>query len=106
MSANSLTQAVIRLLTLRGFLAWRANQIPVRGRIFVGLRGVPDVIAIAPQFIGADGGQFWGVEVKVGRDEQSEAQIAFEREAKKRGAVYIVARSLDDVIRELDRRAS
>ena len=104
MSANALTRAALQLLKLRGFLAWRANQIPVRGRVFIGLPGVPDVVAIEPQTVGKDGGRFWGVEVKVGKDEQSEAQIDFEREAKKRGAVYIVARSLDDVIRELDRR--
>jgi len=57
-----------------------------------GLVGSPDIIGIMPN------GQFIGIECKR-RDggKQSPEQKAFERASTKRGAIYILARSVEDV---------
>ena len=52
-----------------------------------------DVIAIEPKT-----GRFWGIEIKVGKDRQSFEQQCFETDVKKRGGVYLIVKSLDDLI--------
>jgi hypothetical protein len=67
-----------------------------KGRpISFGKKGSPDIIGFL------DDGRFVGVEVKVGRDKQSRDQIMFAVTARKYNAVYLVARSLDDVAKFL-----
>jgi len=59
-----------------------------------GLKGSSDILACI-------GGRFVGVEVKVGRDRQSDAQCRFEAAITRAGGVYILARSVDDVVARL-----
>jgi len=80
------------------WLVWRMNTGSMHGvdtNSFVrfGLPGQPDIFCIAPP-----NGQFIGIECKR-RDggKQSPEQKAFERAATKRGAIYILARSVEDV---------
>ena len=56
--------------------------------------GVPDIIACLS-------GQFYGIEVKVGRNKPSPLQLANLRAIAKAGGVDIVAYSLEDVIMHL-----
>jgi len=53
--------------------------------------GFPDIVIIGPF------GRFYGVEVKSGRDTQSEAQMQCEAEIRASGGVYIICRQLADV---------
>lgn len=62
----------------------------------VGMPGQPDIIAIA-----SPSGRFVGIEVKTGTGRLSEAQKNWKAQAEARGALYIVARSVDEVIKEL-----
>lgn len=60
-----------------------------------GLKGSPDIIGIA------DGGRFVGIEVKTGTARQTPEQKLFEAMVFRRGGLYVLARSLDDVEKAL-----
>lgn len=47
-------------------------------------------------------GQAFGIEVKTEKGKQRTAQVAWQNAWEKRGGIYILARSLDDVYRGLD----
>lgn len=67
-----------------------ANNRPVR----YGLPGSSDVLACIK-------GRFVGIEAKVGRDKQRQNQCAFAAAVRQAGGVYILARSVDDVVNTL-----
>ena len=58
--------------------------------------GWPDITGLLPN------GRFIGVEVKTKRGRQSDAQKRIEREIRKRDGVYVLARSVEDVQREIE----
>lgn len=98
-TANDLTDAIITYLNLSGHFVWRQNNGGVydpKKKVFRKnpnhKKGVPDVCGIHKLGYGLY------VEVKVGNDKLSEEQKQFGQEAAKRGAVWIIAHSLDDVI--------
>jgi len=62
----------------------------------VGMPGQPDIIAIA-----APSGRFIGIEVKTGKGVLSDVPKNWKAQAELRGALYIVARSVGDVITAL-----
>lgn len=78
-----------------------ANELldRARPRMF-GLPGLPDICGILPD------GRWLGIEVKWGRDQQREDQKVCQRVFEERGAVYIIARDLDDAVREVVVRVS
>ncbi len=98
--AENVTQAEILLSIGRipGMLAWRNNSgaLPDKtGRLIrYGLIGSPDILACFR-------GQFIGIEVKSAAGKQREAQINFQRAFEKAGGLYVVARSVDDVLNAL-----
>jgi len=59
-----------------------------RPRIF-GLAGLPDICGILPD------GRWLGVEVKWGRDKQSEDQRVCQQVFQSRGAIYLIAHDLE-----------
>lgn len=95
---NTLTKAIINYLLLRGHYAVRNNNNGVYDPIKKIFRrnsvtpGMPDIVGFTKD------GQYIGVEVKTGRDVQSEFQKRFQAECEQRGAIYILARSVDNVI--------
>jgi hypothetical protein len=98
-NTNQLTQAVLRYLTLNGHFVFRNNNAPVYDptrqvyrKNSNGLNGVPDIMGCTKL------GRALGIEVKSRYDAQSDAQKRFEEKFKKRGAIYILCRSVDDVI--------
>lgn len=98
--SNILTKHIIYYLTHKGFFAWRQNSYGWQtktGRWInpSGVRGVPDICGVSPD------GRAIFVEVKIGKDKLSQYQEFFRAEAEKRGAVYIVARTIDDVIEKI-----
>lgn len=92
---NVATRRIIEFLTFSaGAFVWRQNvlPIPMLGGGFRpgGKKGVPDIIGILP---GA--GRFIGVETKKGRDRVNEEQEGFHTQARKLGAMIIVAQGND-----------
>jgi hypothetical protein len=59
--------------------------------------GWPDITACLP------GGRFLGVECKAPKGVQSEAQVRFQIAVEKRGGIYILARSLAELVVALDK---
>jgi hypothetical protein len=71
------------------------------------LEGGPRVIQSAPEgtpdLLGViSPGRAFGIEVKTEKGKQRTAQVAWQNAWEKRGGIYILARSLDDVYRGLD----
>ena len=76
MTANELTKEAIQTLNKNGCFVWRNNNLAVRGRTFIGLKGVPDVVGFTNQGIAVY------CETKAIGDKLSTYQIAFLNLAK------------------------
>lgn len=97
-SANTLTQHALRVLTLKGYVVWRQNN----GGIFDPTKkvfrrnsstpGISDIIGYHKATA-----QFLAVEIKVGRDKLSEEQTRFLASVKASGGLALVIRSIDDL---------
>ena len=70
-TASELTEYAMHQLTMMGFTVWRQNNLAVRGRKFIGKKGVPDIIGYD-----SEGCAVW-CEVKTINDKISEHQIDF-----------------------------
>src|SRR5688572_13737238 len=85
-----LTKATIRAsaikeLAWRGYDVWINNNIAVRGRKFIGRRGVSDIIGITKD------GRWVVTEVKTLNDVLSDDQIIFLNDIKKAGGEAYIA---------------
>ena len=96
---KNLIQAISRALPLiyrkHGCMIWRNNTGSLTaGKRFIrfGLPGSPDFIGILSD------GRFLGIEAKAAGKKQSPEQKQFQAECEKRGAVYILAYDVQDVI--------
>ena len=70
-TAGEITKWAIAELTSFGFHVWRANNIAIPGRKFIGMKGMPDII-------GYDcGGVAVWCEVKTANDKLSKHQMNF-----------------------------
>lgn len=87
-------------LKLKGVLAFRNNS----GQIFLnqgdkvrvvrmGLKGSPDIIGVMPP-----DGKFLAIECKTEKGKLTEHQKLFGEEVVKKGGIYLVVRSIDDLI--------
>ena len=100
--ANALTKAVVQLLTLHGFHAWRQNNAavydPTRQVFRAGssTRGISDVLGYCKRT-----SRMAAVEVKVGSDKLSPEQAHFLAGIKAAGGFACEARDLAQVEREL-----
>lgn len=95
-TANELTQQILKWARFHRYFASRVNTAGIydqrTGRYRTGTtrKGFPDVVIIA-------NGLFYGVEVKAGRDQQSQEQRNCQLEIEAAGGTYILARTLEDV---------
>lgn len=94
---SMIVSACLKLLELRRILAWRANQIPVKGRTFRGLRGVSDIIGVL------DDGRLLAVEVKTETGRIRPEQTAFLDAVRERGGVAMIVRSVAELNENLNR---
>lgn len=93
--------AICDYLALKKYFFWRQNTVPMydaklgfyRMMPKYAMKGVPDIILIGKQ------GFVVFIEVKRKGQKLSEHQELFKRECEKLGATYLVANSLDDVIK-------
>jgi hypothetical protein len=88
-TANDLTAVALGALTKAGCFVWRQNNVNVRGRTFRGLKGVPDIIGVAPD------GRFIGVEIKAEGDRISQPQMDFASAVVARGGRCFVLKDVD-----------
>lgn len=99
MSETLLVKEILLYLEQRKDLrCWRNNVGAQKiGTRFVqfGHKGHADIFGVL------NGGRFFAVEAKVGRNKQSPEQIVFQKQMEELGAIYILAYGLEDVIAEL-----
>lgn len=99
--SSALTDAVIKYIKLHGGVAYRINTVGVYDAKLGGLRtsgmkkGLPDVIGIHK-------GRFLGIEIKIGKDRQSDDQKDREAEINQAGGIYLIAKTFDQIKPELD----
>lgn len=107
MTANSLTSDILAAITERRLgVAWRNNRIDAMAagrngrlrRVQAGINGQADITGILPD------GRRLEIEVKVGRDKQSDAQVAFQRMIESHGGVYVVALDLEECLAHIESR--
>lgn len=88
-TANGLTRCIIDMIVLHGGLAERVNvmgrQINGRWTRSHSLRGTADIHATFA-------GRTIAIEVKIGKDRQSEAQKAYQERIERAGGVYFIAK--------------
>lgn len=90
------------LTTLQPKIVFWRNNVgglkDINGRIVrFGLKGSADIIGII-----SPNGKFLAIECKTEKGKQRPEQIAFEKMINKMGGIYILARSVEDVKKELD----
>jgi hypothetical protein len=94
---NAITNQVINYLLYNGHFASRIQSqgqySPTRGRWIKSKvrRGIGDIIACV-------NGKFWMIEIKTGKDRQSDFQKSVEQDVNKAGGVYLIVRTLGDFI--------
>lgn len=71
-TANELTKFMLGYLDSIWFEVWRNNNLAVKGRAFIGRKGVPDIIGYHKKY-----GQYIGCEVKALGDKLSKEQVIF-----------------------------
>lgn len=113
-TSNGLAKMIIRWLELNGHKAWRQSSegryrpgqqvvdVVGRTRLMKGQflpgqnNGAADVCAILD-------GQFLAVEVKIGKDKQSEVQKQYQREVEDAGGLYYIAKSFGQFLEHYDK---
>lgn len=98
MKESETQKAIIAWLTIKRVFHWRNNTGATKtergGFLRYGFPGSPDIICVIR-------GQFVGIEVKAKGEKQNENQVNFQKALEKAGGVYILAYSLDDVIKKV-----
>jgi hypothetical protein len=116
-TANGLTKAILVYFDFKGIKAWRQASEGrfIQGRTFMNetvgrtmqekgkyiprskaAKGSGDVTCILPPL-----GRRMDLEVKIGRDRQSDDQKKFQREIEAMGGIYILVRTWDDFIQQI-----
>jgi len=88
LTKDIIRESALKELRLRGYECWRQNNIAVRGRKFIGRRGVSDIIG----FTLRDSCCRWVVcEVKTLNDKLSDDQKQFLNDIKNSGGMAYLA---------------
>lgn len=112
-SANALTKSVVSFINLSGYQAERINttgmyrqgaklkvgegirQMPGKWTKGTGTKGSADISATI-------NGRSVKIEIKYGKDKQSEAQIRYQEMIEKAGGTYVIVKSFDEFIQWFD----
>ena len=114
-TANGLTNAIIQYLQLHGHQAERINTMgrPIdnsrtftdcigRQRRIGGVKWIPSGSTPGSADISATiGGRSVKIEVKIGRDQQSQAQKEYQRKVEQAGGAYMIATSFDSFLEQI-----
>jgi hypothetical protein len=90
MNTNAITKRALLELDLKDYEVWRSNNIAVRGRTFIGRKGVSDIIGFCRKT-----SSFVLCEVKGDGDRLKPEQVELLDAAKKAGCIVLIA-TLDD----------
>lgn len=94
-SANGLTKCIVSYIQLKGGFASRINSTgqyrpELRKYVYgTGRKGLADIMATFK-------GKSLHIEVKIGRDRQSEHQVKIQAEVEASGGLYYIARNFTD----------
>jgi len=91
---KEIQHAVFQYLRAKNIFCWRNNTGVVKtdhGMYSYGSVGSPDIFCVVK-------GQLVGIEVKSSTGRQSMLQVRWQEELEKAGGIYLLARSVDDVI--------
>lgn len=91
MTASDLTKMMLDYLKERGNDVWRNNNLAVKGRSFIGRKGVPDIIGYSKKY-----GQFIGCEVKAIGDRVSPEQMSFLMNLAMAGGIAMICQQFRD----------
>ena len=97
-NTNNTTQRIIDYLNReKTYEAWRNNNLAVKGRTFIGKRGVPDIIGFRKY------DAVWlAIEVKDGNDKLSLDQYKFLNTIHNSGGFACVAKSFDHFLNQFN----
>lgn len=90
-SASELTKMMLDFLKDNGNEVWRNNNLAVRGRAFIGRKGVPDIIGFNKKY-----GFFVACEIKAIGDRISPDQMLLIEEISIAGGTAMVCQQLRD----------
>jgi hypothetical protein len=90
-TAAELTKMMMDYLKGRGNDVWRNNNLAVKGRSFIGRKGVPDIIGYSKKY-----GQFIGCEVKAIGDRLSVEQMEFLTNLGMSGGIAMLCQQVRD----------
>lgn len=93
LTANELTKQLKDYLNKNGFKVWRQNNLAVKGRKFIGERGIGDLIGMQKGT-----GRFISIECKAGSDTLSEYQIQFINRVRANGGLAASIREIKELI--------
>lgn len=85
LTKGEIRESAIKELTWRGNTVWIQNNLAVKGRKFIGRRGVADIIGISKD------GRWVAAEVKTLNDTLSPDQIDFLNDVKSAGGLAYLA---------------
>ena len=91
LTASELTKMMIEHFTNKGNDVWRNNNLAVKGRTFVGRKGVPDIIGYNKKY-----GTFVSCEVKAIGDRLSKEQIEFLTNLGMANGIAMAVQQLND----------
>jgi hypothetical protein len=91
LSASNLTKMMLDFLKDGGNEVWRNNNLAVRGRAFIGRKGVPDIIGYSKKY-----GHFVCAEIKAIGDRMSQDQMVFLEELSMAGGTAMLCQQLRD----------
>jgi hypothetical protein len=90
-SASELTKMMLEYLKDNGNEVWRNNNLAVRGRAFIGRKGVPDIIGYSKKY-----GHFVCCEIKAIGDRMSADQMVFLEELSMAGGLAMLCQQVRD----------
>ena len=90
-SASELTKMMLDFLKDGGNEVWRNNNLAVRGRAFIGRKGVPDIIGYNKKY-----GFFVCCEIKAIGDRMSADQMVFLEELSMAGGTAMLCQQVRD----------
>jgi len=104
--ANLLTRLIMDYLKMKGIFSertgnqgqYRVNPRTKKGTWTkgTGTKGTSDIKAYLP-----NGGRLMAIEVKYGRDKQSEHQKQYQQRIEQMGGIYIIAHTVNDVVNNM-----
>ena len=90
-SASELTKMMLEYLKDNGNEVWRNNNLAVRGRAFIGRKGVPDIIGYSKKY-----GHFVCCEIKAIGDRLSSDQMVFLEQIATAGGISMLCQQIRD----------